>query len=469
MYAFLTHLAIAGSLIQAGVSLPTESPTQAELEERGLIGDVLGDLTGVVGGALAELQDLGPGNGVPLKDVISTLKSVKPTATPTSPSQALAALSSIYQASPTPNNIYAAVGKVVADGLSGEDVEDVLDFLNGFKTDENSFDNDNPKEASVSVYPKASSEDAPYDLSEAKLRAAIHIPDTFQYGAEGAPQPAILVPGTGDSGYTTFQGNLIPLLQGSTVADPVWLNIPGYMLDDAQGNAEYIAYAINYIYGISNQRKVAVIGWSQGNLGAHWATKYWPSTRAKISDHVAFSADYHGTYLATLLALGEPLPPSLLQQAYNSQFIQTVRANGGDSAYVPTTNIYSGFYDEIVMPQSGTGASAYLKDANNVGVSNNEVQKICPNQPAGGLYLHEGTMYNSLAYSLLLDALANDGPGQPSRLDLDTVCSYALTPGLGLGDLLVTEQSVTIAVTNIGIYPDSVAKEPAIKSYAHAQ
>lgn len=63
--------------------------------------------------------------------------------------------------------------------------------------------------------------------SEATLRAAIHIPSTFQYGAEGAPQPIILVPGTGSTGYLTFTGNYIKLLQGSKIADPVWLNIPG--------------------------------------------------------------------------------------------------------------------------------------------------------------------------------------------------------------------------------------------------
>ncbi|EKG19465.1 hypothetical protein MPH_03329 [Macrophomina phaseolina MS6] len=49
--------------------------------------------------------------------------------------------------------------------------------------------------------------------------------------------PAVLVPGTGAKGGETFGSNFIPLLTGVDYADPVWLNIPGFMLDDAQVNS----------------------------------------------------------------------------------------------------------------------------------------------------------------------------------------------------------------------------------------
>jgi hypothetical protein len=245
------------------------------------------------------------------------------------------------------------------------------------------------------------------------------------------------------------------------------LNIPGFMLADAQTNSEYIAYAIGYISGISAQCQIAVIGWSQGNLDTQWVFKYWPSTRALVTDHVAFSPDYHGTVIANLVALpGEPLPPSLLQQEYNSDFITTLRRNGGDSAYVPTTTIYSGFFDEVVEPQQGTNASAYLFDARNVGVTNNEVQIVCAGQLAGSFYTHEGTLYNPLGFALLEDALANPGPGQMSRLNLPVVCASYLTPGLDMADFLLTENTLAVAGLSILAYPYKVVVEPMIRRYA---
>ncbi|WPH03142.1 Hypothetical protein R9X50_00601700 [Acrodontium crateriforme] len=399
---------------------------------------------------------------------IQSLLSILPTATPTSPEQAQSALESIFT-SPTPASLLTALGDVVEAGLTPNNVESAISYLEGPLTGEDSTFNINLRSPYPAAYPKAESNDAPYDLSEATLRAAIYIPSTFQYGASGAPQPIILVPGTGNTGFDSFSGNYIQLLQDSKIADPVWLNIPGQLLNDIQTNAEYVAYAINYIYGISNRRSVSVLSWSQGGVDAQWAYKYWPSTRSKVTDQISFSPDYKGTTLASFAATPhEPLPPSVLQQQYNSQFITTLRSNEGDSAYVPTTTIYSGFYDEVVEPQQGTGASAYLLDARNVGVTNNEVQTICPGQPAGGFFGHEGVLYNNLGYALAVDALQHDGPGQVARLDLPSVCSYPITEGLNLADVLETENTLLIAGLSILLYPSPSSTEPAIKSYARS-
>ncbi|KAK0947255.1 hypothetical protein LTR29_001210 [Friedmanniomyces endolithicus] len=461
---FVLISAFIGVLIQQAIAAPTPTQSDAELDERGVVGGPLG----VVGTAISNLNNLGSsGTGTAnYNSALSYLKTITPTATPTSPQQALAALSSIYEASPTPNNLYAAIGEYVAAGLTTTNTTSALSALSGGPSGPNSETNSNPRNPSPPVYPKANSTDAPYDLPESQLRAAIHIPSTYQYGAPGAPQPIILVPGTGSTGYLTFRGSYIPLLTGSTTGDPVWLNIPGYLLNDAQTNAEYVAYAIGYISAISAHRQVAVFGWSQGNIDTQWAFKYWPSTRSKVTDHVAFSPDYHGTVLANFLALGEPQPPSVLQQEYTSRFIATLRNNGGDSAYVPTTTVYSGFLDEVVEPQQGAGASAFLKDARGVGVSNNEVQTICAGQPAGSFYTHEGILYNALGYALAVDALSHAGPGKVSRLNLASVCASYLTPGLDLSDFVLTEDSIAVAGVAILVYPNKVVAEPAIKSYA---
>lgn len=408
-------------------------------------------VTGIVGGLLPSLAS-------DLQIATATVL------TPSAVSDAVSRVSSVVEAQATAAQFVNVAIDLVEAGLTTENVGDLTDFVEGLVDGENSSNNINPKNPQPAAYPKAGQNDAPYSLSEQTLRGAIYIPETFQYGRPGAPQPIILVPGTGDTGYTTFKGNYIPLLQGSMIGDPVWLNIPGFLLADAQLNSEFVAYAINYIYGISNHRKPAIFSWSQGGLNAQWALKYWPSTRSRVTDFVAFSPDYHGTVLANAIDIGEALPPSVIQQEYNSNFVTTLRTNGGDSAYVPTTTVYSGFFDEIVEPQSGRNASAFLLDARNKGVTNNEVQAVCPDGSAGGsFYPHEGTLYNPLGFALAVDALSHAGPGRPERLNLEKVCEPFLTPGLDLADFLLTENAILIAGVTIVTYPDKVVDEPPIK------
>ncbi|WPA95933.1 uncharacterized protein RHO25_000537 [Cercospora beticola] len=408
-----------------------------------------------------------PTNGL-FDRLIEDFQLVTATAVPVSIPAAADALKEILVSAPEPSNLFGYAGSLAAAGLSKDNVPDLLNFAKGAIGPENSFRNVNLRRSSIKVFPKADPKDAPFSLSEADLRAAIHIPSSFKYGARGAPNPIILVPGTGATGYTTFVGNYIPLLQGSNIADPVWLNIPGFLLGDAQVHAEYVAYAVNYIHGISNKRKVSVAAWSQGSIDGQWAFKYWPSARAKVTDFITFSGDYAGTINANFLATpGIPLPPAVLQQEAGSNFIKTLRANGGDSAYVPTTSVYSSFFDEIVQPQAGTAASAFIKDARRVGVSNNEVQQICPGAPAGSFFTHEGVLYNAIGFALLKDALSHEGPGKVSRIPgLDSLCTNFLSPGLDLSDFLLTENAILIAALTIVTYPEKVTTEPAIKAYA---
>jgi hypothetical protein len=315
------------------------------------------------------------------------------------------------------------------------------------------------------IYPRKGLEDPKYSITESSLRAAIHIPPSF---TNGKIPPVILVPGTGATGYLTFIGNYIPLLAGSSYADAVWLNIPGYMYNDVQSNAEYVAYAINYIASITG-KKVAVIGWSQGNIATQWAFKYFRSTQKVTKSHIAISPDYAGTLMADLICpAGLPCNPSVLQQEYKgtSQFIDRLRLSNGDSAYVPTTTVYSGLFDEIVEPQQGTGASAFLHDARKVGVSNNDLQEICPLLPGGSFYTHEGVLYNPVAFGLVKDVLINGGAAKSSRLDLHHLCNIYLADGLDVGDLLLTEDSILVAALGLILYVPKVSVEPAIRSYA---
>lgn len=232
-----------------------------------------------------------------------------------------------------------------------------------------------------------------------------------------------------------------------------------------------VAYAMNYISGISDNINVSVISWSQGGLNTQWALKFWPSTRSIVSNFIAISPDYKGTVEAFLACTGIPLldcltcAPSIFQQHSGSNFVNTLNNNGENSAFAPTTMVFSAT-DEIVEPQSGPDASALMSDARGVGVTNNLVQQVCAGQPGGGLYTHEVVLYNPLAGALAMDALKNGGPGQVSRINVQETCSQITTPGLGLSDVLLTENTIVIAAVNILTFPQKVNTEPAVMSYA---
>ncbi|KAJ9628020.1 hypothetical protein H2203_003241 [Taxawa tesnikishii (nom. ined.)] len=445
-------LSICGAALGAPAPQPAAAPAPTAapvLEERQLLSGILSAVASGVNQALTA-NNFG--------SILTALESAKPTASPTNVQDAVSKLSSIHnQAQPT--NIYDYSAQLVANGLISSTVSSLVESIGGVLTGENNMNNKNPNPPTT-IYPKKNSSDAPYDQSESVLRGAIYIPSTFNSRNSSGQQPIILMPGTGDTGYTTFIGNFIPLLQNGNQFNPVWLNIPGFLLNDAQTNSEFIAYAINYINSITH-KKVAVIAWSQGNINTQWAFKYWPSTRNVTTDHIAISPDYKGTVNANFVC------PDGTPQQYlaTSNYITTLRKNNGDSAYVPTTTVYSGFFDEIVEPQQGTNASAFLNDARKVGVTNNEAQIICAGLPGGSFYTHEGMLYNPLSYALAIDALTHDGPGQVSRVGTAECANY-IAQGLDLGDLLVTENSIPIAAAALVLYTPKTRTEPAIKSYA---
>lgn len=131
---------------------------------------------------------------------------------------------------------------------------------------------------------------------------------------------------------------------------------------------------------------------------------------------------------------------------------------------VPTTSIFSAT-DEIVQPQSGPEASAILKEDNGVPVTNVEVQTACPGTPSGTDVTHEGMLYNSLAYALLKDALANEGPGKMERID-KSVCADPAAGELNKHEIKATEAVLGDAAKNVLKYPNKGNAEPPIKDYA---
>jgi hypothetical protein len=378
---------------------------------------------------------------------------------------AIATLSTLqYQRAPKTNPLDRAL-MIARNNLIPTNI---LDILWGITNKEiNSITNKNHQFPHPPVYPKIHVNDAPYTILETNLRAAIHIPETFTYGKTNKT-PIVFIPGTADPAGSTYYFSFTKLFTTQyTHTDPVWVNIPGNSLDDIQNNAEYVAYAINYIASITNHT-IGVLSWSQGGIDVQWALKYWPSTRSCVSDFMAVSADFHGTVMDILCDFPSPFcTPAISQQGYNTHFITALRRDGGDSAYIPTTSIYSS-HDAIVQPQSGgVNASAFIGDERGVGVENVLVQDVCGGMAGGGYYSHSSVLVHPLAFALFVDALEHEGPGKVARVDLDVVCGSSLAPGLGLDEFLGTEViGDIVGPLNTLLFPHGSNSEPPLRGYA---
>ncbi|SMR61786.1 unnamed protein product [Zymoseptoria tritici ST99CH_3D1] len=381
---------------------------------------------------------------------------IVPQSSPSSMQEAVAGVKTITDANP--GDIFKSGAEILLGGFAGGTY---LNIINAYLFT-GSSNNINLRQPFPPVYPKADPRDAPYSVSESKLRAAIYIPPGFTYGGK---QPLLFLPGTGVRSGPSFASNMGKLFTNSPIADPVYVNIPNDVLGDIQIAAEYVAYAVNYISGISGNRKVSTLSWSAGSVSGQWALKYWYSNRDKVNDKIGISSDYHGTVFAKLLCPGFETPgctPAIAQQNYNSTFIRTLRNNGGDSTYVPTTNVYS-IFDEIVQPQADPNASAFLNGATNV-----ELQSVCtPVLPGGAFYNeHAGVLFNSLAYSLAMDALTNPGSASLARVNAEQACAQFAAPGITLPDIFNTYAQLPIAALAIIAYQPKVADEPPIMPYA---
>lgn len=216
MQGFSTVLAIlslAGSAFARPAPVePVPSPTTtaaASLEDRSLIGDLTGDTNGVLGDVVGDinnaLSEVGVGEIVGTQawsTISSALAQVTATTTQTNAASAISQLSSIHAAKPSAN-LYEFAAAVAAEGLTANSVNDLLGFVDGLASGENSMSNVNIQQPKTTIYPRKGN-DPKYSVTESSLRSAIYIPPSFTMGKV---QPVILMPGTGATGYFTYIGN----------------------------------------------------------------------------------------------------------------------------------------------------------------------------------------------------------------------------------------------------------------------
>ena len=233
----------------ANAAAIAHSPATDDVAARGLLSPIL-DTTQLTA-AISDLESTSRS----LNDRIATgkgiLNAIVPAAPPSSANKLVTKVNSIV--SLNPGDFLKSAFEILLNGLAGGDyLQIAASYL--VESNGNNINLKNPRKA---IYPKATAGDAPYSLSEADLRKVIHIPLTFTYGKIS---PLIFIPGTASVAGQAFGPNYGKLFAQNKLVDPVYVNIPHQNLDDIQVNAEYVAYAINYISGISGNKNVSDVG-----------------------------------------------------------------------------------------------------------------------------------------------------------------------------------------------------------------
>ena len=174
--------------------------------------------------------------------------------------------------------------------------------------------------ALLGLAPAAQAAEPRLTVAESKLRAALKCVGDL----EGSTRtPVMLVTGTGASGaeaYAIGKGAL------DAYGAPVcFVNFPNFTTADVQVSVQYLVHGLRAMARRAD-RKVAVIGISQGGLLPRVALTYWPSLRAKVSDVVSAAGSHHGTNLGSCRPGVSRCIPAAWQQAAGSRFLKALNA-----------------------------------------------------------------------------------------------------------------------------------------------
>ncbi|EHN09558.1 lipase class 2 [Patulibacter medicamentivorans] len=275
--------------------------------------------------------------------------------------------------------------------------------------------------------------------------------------------PVLLVPGTGADPKQNFDWTWRRSLAGAGIP-ACTIEVPRHSMGDIQVAAEYVANAIRRMHGRAG-RPIAIVGHSQGGMSPRLALKYWPDTRAMVSDLIGIAPSNHGTAAVLLL---KPLcsvlgcPAALWQQSSDSRLLQALNRGGETFPGIDYTVITTDL-DEIVLPSTAGNLAA------GPNVRNVRVQSICP----GRLVEHLGIgLYDNVAHDLALDAITHPGPADPSRLG-PGVCGRTFMPGTSqsdfVGNLLLTAAvPFLLNLVQQTTAADRLTREPPLKPWATA-
>jgi hypothetical protein len=274
-----------------------------------------------------------------------------------------------------------------------------------------------------------------------------------------AREPVLLLPGTATTPRTDFSWNHQPAL---TKAGIPWcaVELPGSALRDIQVAGEYVVHGIRTLRARSG-RRIGIIGHSQGGMIGRWALRWWPDTRPMVEDLIGNAPSNHGTIVARPFKLACPVTgcsAAITQQVDGSAFMGALNSGQETFAGIDYT-VNASRYDQVVVPYTTQALAGPAR------VTNTVIQDVCPADLAEHLGI--GT-YDNTAWALALDALAHDGPADPSRLDRGAVCAQPLMPGADPLSFVTDYAAAGVALGAAIAGETGVRAEPPLACYVTA-
>ncbi len=244
------------------------------------------------------------------------------------------------------------------------------------------------------------------------------------------------------------------------------VTMPFHTFGDIQVAGEYLVHAIRTMHRRTG-RRVAVLGHSQGGMSPRWALRFWPDTRAKVSEVIGMAPSNHCTnVLLTCIPGVTRCVPAVWQQLAGSAFLKALNSRAETFAGVDYTNVYTAL-DEVVRPPESSGLRTGRGRIANV-----PVQDVCPLDPYEHVLM--GTV-SPAVHAIVMDALDHDGPARPARIDR-AACNRLYMPGVDPVDvasyapvLLALPSLLSTAVPSVTLSgAPLLAREPALRCYVYA-
>ncbi len=297
--------------------------------------------------------------------------------------------------------------------------------------------------------PARAAEGPPLESDPQAMEDALDCPASFD---DPDREPLLLVHGTFATPEENWGWNYAAALpaQGWDVCT---VRLPERSNVDIQVSSEYVVYAIRQMAARSGEA-VDVMGHSQGGLQPRWAIKWWPDVQAAVDDLVMLATPNHGTVPADL-AYEFGCFPACYQMASQSNFIEALnRDDETPGDIISYTSLYS-LTDELVQP-AAPDPTAAIDGAENI-----LVQDLCPGRPVD----HLGFAYDAVVHSMVIDALTNPGPADPTRFDPLT-CAQVWFDGVdpSVFPTLISDNALTDAFG--GGESGGPGDEPPLKDYA---